>query len=211
MRDLKRTAVALDVPEPVAAFWVELAYAAGLLASDGEADERYAATPAYDEWLERPAGERWARLATAWLAATRTPGVVGERDAKDRTLSALGPGLDRSAAPEVRHRVLALLAGLPEGAAPNSESLLARLRWERPPRVVRTGGGAPSPYARRTAAQPAEGARGRRPVRRRRGMRRTAGRAGRTTCGRGWRAGRWRRPRCSASPGAAPCPRTGGR
>ncbi|MGA5769796.1 helicase-associated domain-containing protein [Streptomyces pseudogriseolus] len=160
VRDLKRTAVALDVPEPVAAFWVELAYAAGLLASDGEADERYAATPAYDEWLERPAGERWARLVTAWLAATRTPGVVGERDAKDRTLSALGPGLDRSAAPEVRHRVLALLAGLSEGAAPDGESLLARLRWERPPRVVRTGGGAPSPYARRTSAQPAEGARG---------------------------------------------------
>lgn len=160
VRDLKRTAVALDVPEPVAAFWVELAYAAGLLASDGEADERYAATPAYDEWRERPAGERWARLATAWLAATRTPGLVGERDAKDRTLSALGPGLDRSAAPEVRHRVLALLAGLPEGAAPNTESLLARLRWERPPRADRAGGGAPSPYARRTPAQPAEGARG---------------------------------------------------
>ncbi|MEV5421882.1 helicase C-terminal domain-containing protein [Streptomyces cellulosae] len=160
VRDLKRTAVALDVPEPVAAFWVELAYAAGLLASDGEADERYAATPAYDEWRERPSGERWARLATAWLAATRTPGLVGERDAKDRTLSALGPGLDRSAAPEVRHRVLALLAGLPEGAAPNTESLLARLRWERPPRADRTGGGAPSPYARRTPAQSAEGARG---------------------------------------------------
>ncbi|MFC8833074.1 helicase-associated domain-containing protein [Streptomyces griseoincarnatus] len=160
VRDLKRTAVALDVPEPVAAFWVELAYAAGLLASDGEADERYAATPAYDEWRERPAGERWARLVTAWLAATRTPGLVGERDAKDRTLSALGPGLDRSAAPEVRHRVLALLAGLPEGAAPDAGSLLARLRWERPPRADRTGGGAPSPYARRTPAQAAEGTRG---------------------------------------------------
>ncbi len=160
VRDLKRTAVALDVPEPVAAFWVELAYAAGLLASDGEADERYAATPAYDEWREGPAGERWARLVTAWLAATRTPGLVGERDAKDRTLSALGPGLDRSAAPEVRHRVLALLAGLPEGAAPDAGSLLARLCWERPPRADRTGGGAPSPYARRTPAQPAEGTRG---------------------------------------------------
>ncbi|MGW3552362.1 helicase-associated domain-containing protein [Streptomyces griseoincarnatus] len=160
VRDLKRTAVALDVPEPVAAFWVELVYAAGLLASDGEADERYAATPAYDEWRERPAGERWARLVTAWLAATRTPGLVGERDAKDRTLSALGPGLDRSAAPEVRHRVLALLAGLPEGAAPDAGSLLARLRWERPPRADRTGGGAPSPYARRTPAQAAEGTRG---------------------------------------------------
>ncbi|UUU23059.1 helicase C-terminal domain-containing protein [Streptomyces sp. DSM 40750] len=134
VRDLKRTAVALDMPEPVAAFWVELAYAAGLLASDGEAEERYAATPAYDEWLELPAAERWARLATTWLTATRTPGVIGERDAKERTLSALGPGLDRSAAPEVRHRVLALLAGLPEGTSATPDSVLARLHWERPTR-----------------------------------------------------------------------------
>ncbi|OIJ69831.1 helicase C-terminal domain-containing protein [Streptomyces mangrovisoli] len=132
VRDLKRTAVALDVPEPVAAFWVELAYAAGLLASDGEADERYAATPAYDEWLEQPPADRWARLALAWLAATRTAGLVGGRDAKERALQALGPGLDRSAAPEVRHRVLTLLAGLPEGASPAADSVLGRLRWERP-------------------------------------------------------------------------------
>ncbi|MDT0388330.1 helicase C-terminal domain-containing protein [Streptomyces dubilierae] len=137
VRDLKRTAVALDVPEPVAAFWVELAYAAGLIASDGEADERYAATPAYDEWREQPPAERWSVLVTAWLSATRTAGLVGGRDAKDRTLSALGPGLDRSAAPEVRHRVLALLAALPEGAAPDPESVLARLRWERPLRGAR--------------------------------------------------------------------------
>ncbi|MFE6410403.1 helicase-associated domain-containing protein [Streptomyces sp. NPDC057837] len=137
VRDLKRTAVALDVPEPVAAFWVELAYAAGLIASDGEADERYAATPAYDEWREQPPAERWSVLVTAWLTATRTAGLVGGRDAKDRTLSALGPGLDRSAAPEVRHRVLALLAALPEGAAPDPESVLARLRWERPLRGAR--------------------------------------------------------------------------
>ncbi|MBG7701008.1 helicase C-terminal domain-containing protein [Streptomyces sp. MC1] len=140
VRDLKRTAVALDVSEPVAAFWVELAYAAGLIASDGEADERYAATPAYDEWLELPPAERWARLAQAWLTATRTPGLVGGRDAKDRTLSALGPGLDRSAAPEVRHRVLSLLAALPQGAAPDAESVLARLRWERPLRAAQRDG-----------------------------------------------------------------------
>ncbi|MGW0995159.1 helicase C-terminal domain-containing protein [Streptomyces sp. NPDC002523] len=140
VRDLKRTAVALDVSEPVAAFWVELAYAAGLLASDGEADERYAATPAYDAWLERPAAERWGHLVEAWLTATRTSGVVGGRDAKDRSLSALGPGLDRSAAPEVRRRVLTLLAGLPAGAAPTAESVLARLRWERPLRGPRPEG-----------------------------------------------------------------------
>ncbi|CAL2066520.1 DNA-binding protein [Streptomyces murinus] len=142
VRDLKRTAVALDTSEPVAAFWVELAYAAGLLASDGEADERYAATPLYDEWLERPPAERWALLAGAWLTATRAPGLVGGRDAKDRTLSALGPGLDRSAAPEVRHRVLTLLAGLPAGAAPAPESILTRLHWERP---LRGTAGTPRP------------------------------------------------------------------
>ncbi|MFD7813413.1 helicase-associated domain-containing protein [Streptomyces sp. NPDC059785] len=151
VRDLKRTSVALDVTEQVAAFWVELAYAAGLLASDGEADERYAATPAYDEWLELPAAERWSRLAVAWLAATRTAGLIGGRDARDRTLSALGPGLDRSAAPEVRHRVLALLGALPEGAAARPDSVLARLRWERalrgtaqPPRAP-AAGTAPEP------------------------------------------------------------------
>ncbi|MFE1925587.1 helicase-associated domain-containing protein [Streptomyces asoensis] len=139
VRDLKRTAVALDVSEPMAAFWVELAYASGLLASDGEADERYAATPEYDEWLDRPPADRWAQLAQAWLAATRTSGVVGGRDLKERALSALGPGLDRSAAPEVRHRVLALLAGLPEGAAPQADAVLARLRWERPLRGPQAG------------------------------------------------------------------------
>ncbi|MEU3614188.1 helicase C-terminal domain-containing protein [Streptomyces sp. NPDC006872] len=140
VRDLKRTAVALDVSEPLAAFWIELAYAAGLLASDGEADERYAATPEYDEWLERPPAERWAQLAQAWLAATRTSGVVGGRDLKERALSTLGPGLDRSAAPEVRHRVLTLLAGLPEGAAPDAEAVLSRLRWERPLRGTQNDG-----------------------------------------------------------------------
>ncbi|MFI6089317.1 helicase-associated domain-containing protein [Streptomyces sp. NPDC051218] len=146
VRDLKRTAVALDVPEPVAAFWVELAYAAGLVASDGEADERYAATPAYDDWQERPAAERWSVLATAWLTATRTAGLIGGRDGKDRTLSALGPHLDRSSAPEIRRRVLTLLTTLPDGASPTPESMLARLRWERPPRGSTSSGtpGAPS-------------------------------------------------------------------
>ncbi|MEU6809045.1 helicase C-terminal domain-containing protein [Streptomyces sp. NPDC046831] len=164
VRDLKRTAVALDVPEPVAAFWVELAHAAGLLASDGGMgtshgvqtageDERYAATPAYDEWLEQPAAERWARLAQAWLTATRTPGLVGERDAKDRALSALGPGLDRSAAPEVRHRVLTLLAALPPGTAPAAESVLARLRWERPLRGPQREGDLRSRLAQWTLAE----------------------------------------------------------
>lgn len=61
---------------------------------------------------------RWSVIAAAWLPATRTAGLVGEQDGKGRTLSTLGPELDRSAAPEVRRRVLELLAALPEGASP---------------------------------------------------------------------------------------------
>ncbi|MFC8234393.1 helicase-associated domain-containing protein [Streptomyces sp. NPDC057284] len=141
VRELKRTAAVLDVSEPIATFWLELAYAAGLLASDGEADERYAPTPAYDDWTDLPVQDRWAHLATTWLAATRTAGLVGGQDAKGRALSALGPDLDRSAAPEVRHRVLALLASLDPGTAPDPETLLARLRWERPLRGASTSAG----------------------------------------------------------------------
>ncbi|MCB5168215.1 helicase C-terminal domain-containing protein [Streptomyces bambusae] len=135
VRDLKRTAAVLDTDEATAVFWIELCFGAGLLAGDGEADERYAPTPAYDDWLELPPQDRWAALAAAWLPATRTGALVGEQDAKGRTLSALGPGLDRSAAPEVRHRVLSLLADLPPGGAPDHGALLARLAWEHPTRT----------------------------------------------------------------------------
>ncbi|MFC8626999.1 helicase C-terminal domain-containing protein [Streptomyces anulatus] len=149
VRELKRAANSLDVTEPIAAFWIELTYGAGLLATDGEPDERYAPTPASDEWLDLSAEDRWTHLATAWLAATRTPGLVGGQDAKGRALSALGPELDRSAAPDVRRRVLALFAELPPGTAPDAETLLRRLRWERPLR----GGATPQ-----AATGPGEGA-----------------------------------------------------
>ncbi|MEU9865940.1 helicase C-terminal domain-containing protein [Streptomyces sp. NPDC047971] len=154
VRDLKRTAGALDVPEPVAAFWLELCHGAGLLASDGEADERYAPTPAYDDWLDLPAAERWAALVTAWLVGTRTSGLVGGQDAKGRALNALGPDLDRGAAPEVRRRILTLQATLEPGAAADPEALLARLRWERPLRGAGRGGspGDAEPAAGRDAS-----------------------------------------------------------
>ncbi len=134
VRDLKRLAVLLETDEARAAFWLELAYAAGLVASDGEADEAFAPTPAFDVWRAAPPEARWAALVAGWLPATRVPALVGRRDAKGRTPAALGPDLDRSAAPEVRRRVLELLAGLPPGSAAAPDTLLARLRWERPPR-----------------------------------------------------------------------------
>ncbi|GGO86982.1 helicase-associated domain-containing protein [Wenjunlia tyrosinilytica] len=132
VRDLKRTAAALDLSEQTAAFWLEVAFGAGLLASDGDVDEEWAPTPAYDEWRQHPTERRWEQLAAAWLTATRVPGLVGTKDSKGRVLAALGPDLDRSLAAEVRRRLLALLAGLPEGGAAGRDQLLARLRWDRP-------------------------------------------------------------------------------
>jgi Helicase conserved C-terminal domain/WYL domain len=132
VRELRRTATALDLPESEAAFWLELAYGAGLLAADGDESERWMPTPQYDEWLRQPVADRWLLLASAWLAATRVAALVGGKDAKDKVLSALGEGLDRAIAPEVRRAVLLRLAELPPGSAADRASLLARVQWQIP-------------------------------------------------------------------------------
>ncbi|MDI2131229.1 helicase-associated domain-containing protein [Yinghuangia seranimata] len=137
VRDLKRVAAQLDVTEAEAALWLELAYAAGLVAGDGEADERWLPTPAYDTWRGRPVAERWSVLAGVWLETTRVPGLVGTRDDKDRPVNAFGPGVDRTTAPEVRHALLGRLAGLPAGTAAPAADLLADLAWHRPVRTAR--------------------------------------------------------------------------
>ena len=132
VRDLKRTAQALDGTEQTAAFWLELAYGAGLLAPDGEADEHWAPTPAYDTWLQQPTATRWTTLAAGWLAGTRVAALTGTPDGKGRTRAALGSELDRTLAPSVRRAALGALAGLPAGSTATADGLLPVLRWHRP-------------------------------------------------------------------------------
>ncbi|MDH6141328.1 hypothetical protein P3T35_003345 [Kitasatospora sp. GP30] len=139
VRDLKRTAAALDRTEPETAFWLELAYGAGLLAPDGEAGEVWAPTPAYDQWLQQSTAERWAALVGGWLAATRVAGLVGSVDGKGKARPPLGPELDRVLAPTTRRAVLSLLATLPPGGAAGAEALLPVQRWHRPLRGGATG------------------------------------------------------------------------
>jgi len=137
VRELRTTARALDVDEPVAALLLETAYAAGLLDRGGESDPTWAPTPAYDGWLARDGAERWVQLAAAWIGTPRAAGLVGERDERGKALAALGPDLVRPAAAAARGEVLAQLAGADPGYAVTPASLLARLGWMAPRRAGR--------------------------------------------------------------------------
>ena len=134
VRELRRTAKDLDVPEATAALLVEVAHGAGLLDLSPGVDPDWLPTPAYDAWLGQPPEQRWAALARAWLELPRLPGLVGRRDDRDRVLAPLGPDLDRPSAPADRRRVLDLLAEAPRGAAPSRASALALLLWRAPRR-----------------------------------------------------------------------------
>ncbi|MEU4834453.1 helicase C-terminal domain-containing protein [Streptosporangium sp. NPDC023615] len=133
VRDLKRTAALLDLPEWVTGLIVEVAYAAGLVAASGAVDGDWMPTPGYDGWRVKATEDRWAVLATTWLAMDRLPGVIGDRDERDRLLNALHPDLRRSSAPEVRAATLGVLASAP-GVAPTPEAVRDRLAWEQPRR-----------------------------------------------------------------------------
>lgn len=133
VRDMKRAATELDVPEWTAALAVEVAHAAGLVATGGGVDGEWLPTTGYDLWRVRPTADRWVTLALTWLHMDRLPGLVGERDERDRPLNALHPDLRRTAAPVVRAAALGVLATAP-GLAPTRESVLDRLAWEQPRR-----------------------------------------------------------------------------
>ena len=134
VRERSRAMTALDLDEAGLVLVAEVASAAGLLAVGGELDEAWLPTTAYDGWLGRDVAERWADLVEAWLATTRVPGLAGRTDDRGRTMSLLGPELDRSVAPQLRRAALDELAAAPHGAAASTESILARLRWQAPRR-----------------------------------------------------------------------------
>lgn len=133
VRDLKRTATLLDLPEWVTGLIIEVSYSAGLVAASGAVDGDWMPTPGYDGWRVKATEDRWAMLATVWLTMDRVPGIIGERDERDRLLNALHPDLRRPAAAEVRAATLAVLASAPP-VAPTLEGVRERLAWEQPRR-----------------------------------------------------------------------------
>lgn len=131
VRDLRRAAERLDVDEPTAALLIEVAHAAGLLATSGDADDTWLPTPAYDIWRTQDTGHRWVELVQAWFETTRVPGLVGTRDNKQARVNVLAPDIDRVVAPDIRMAVLVDLADTTPGTGVSLQSLTLRQEWRR--------------------------------------------------------------------------------
>ena len=102
VRDLRLAQSALDLDAEHTAFVVELAYAAGLVADDGEVVPVWAPTSEIDDWSSSEAGHRWATLALAWLGSTRAPHLVGRRSTGTGPANALGPDVQWPAIRSIR-------------------------------------------------------------------------------------------------------------
>lgn len=137
VRDLAAAARALDCDEAAAALLIEVAHAAGLVASDEEEHPVWLPTSSYDLWLTLDVVERWAQLAAAWLSLPRVPALIGQRDDRDSRLNALTPDLDRPDAPEVRRLTLSSGLVAPAGTVLTAEHVRAELAWRRPRRTSR--------------------------------------------------------------------------
>lgn len=136
VRELRRTAKDLDLEEAAAATVIEVAYAAGLVNATSGMEPVFLPTSDYDTWRGREVPKRWLPLASAWLAMTRQPSLVGRRDDRDRVITALGPDVERGTVPALRRQLLDVLAELPPGAAPKQRAeVLDRLAWFQPRRA----------------------------------------------------------------------------
>ncbi|KGN36642.1 helicase-associated domain-containing protein [Knoellia subterranea] len=137
VRDLKAASTRLDTEPEHTAYLVELALIADLVADDGEVEPHWVPTAEYDQWQTEPGGERWARLALAWLSSTRAPHRVGGRTDASTVINALGPDAQWPPIRSLRRAVLDLL-DRHWATAPEPAAVAESVRWARPRRVPRT-------------------------------------------------------------------------
>jgi len=130
VRELRRTALALETDDATAAAVVELAAGAGLVADDGDEPASFV-TVDLDDWLSTPPAEQWGRLVRAWVRSPRTPWAVGTRDERGAARAALAADLERPWVVLLRRRVLAVLAQNP-GRTLDAEQVHAVLAWSSP-------------------------------------------------------------------------------
>ncbi|MGI8694554.1 MAG: helicase-associated domain-containing protein [Geodermatophilaceae bacterium] len=135
IRELRRIAKTLDLTQQQAAVYLEICVAAGLMDHSPSVDSQWLPTRNFDVWLARSPEQRWAQIATAWVDMTTWPGLVGQKDDRDKSINALSFDVSRTWAATVRRRTLELLAGLPAGSALGADAVVEQLAWLWPRRA----------------------------------------------------------------------------
>ncbi|HET9876671.1 MAG TPA: helicase-associated domain-containing protein [Mycobacterium sp.] len=142
VREVKRLAKMTGVDEPRLGLLLEVATAAGLIAT-GDPDPEplgdrhqegpyWAPTVAADRFTKKTAAERWQLLASTWLDLPVRPGLIGSRGPDGKPRAALSSSLFSTAAPLDRRLLLTVLVDLPVGAGVDSTTASAALVWRRP-------------------------------------------------------------------------------
>lgn len=129
VRELVRIGKAAQCDEAVVRVVLETAYAAGLLARDGDL---VPVTEAYDAWAEREPGERIPPLLQAWRALPLTPAQARDEEGKTQPALAGTPPCNRCV--QAREGLLTAAANLPadQGLQRAPEHLGPLVAWHRP-------------------------------------------------------------------------------
>ncbi|ANW62950.1 DNA-binding protein [Mycolicibacterium murale] len=144
VRDMKRLTKLTGIGESRLALLLELAAAAGLMASgmpdpdpeDGNGPY-WAPTVGADRFTESPLAQRWELIATAWLTLPARPSLIGHRGPDGKPYAALSDALYSTAAPLDRQLLLSVLAAMPAGAGVDAASASRAMIWRRPRWSVR--------------------------------------------------------------------------
>ena len=134
VRDHRAVATALDVDTGLAAFVIELAYDAGLVASDGDFEPSWLPTSRYDEWVDRDPADRWAALAAAWWTSGRAAFLAGT-SSEQGTINVLSGDVAWPMMRARRHDVLRIVAETDPDVAVSIDHVDAMLHWRRPLRL----------------------------------------------------------------------------
>jgi hypothetical protein len=139
VREVRRLAKVTGIDEARLGLILELAAAAGLIASglpdpqpsSGEAPY-WAPTVAADRFAEASPADRWYLLANTWLDLPARPTLIGTRGPDAKPYAALSDSLYSTAAPLDRRLLLGMLAELPPGAGVDKRTASTALIWRRP-------------------------------------------------------------------------------
>ncbi|HYB81684.1 MAG TPA: helicase-associated domain-containing protein [Mycobacterium sp.] len=139
IRDIKRLAKATGTEESRLGLILEVAAAAGLIAS-GMPDPLpvtgdgpyWAPTVAADRFATMSPAERWHLLASTWIDLPCRPALIGSRGPDAKTYGALSDSLYSTAAPLDRRLLLDMLSELPPGGGVRAAEASVALIWRRP-------------------------------------------------------------------------------